>query len=221
MNKWLEELRALNFQDIGSWPLPFKLGGLLLLLLLVLFSAFWFDWKPQMDELSAAENEEVQLKETFMQKKAMAVNLEAYEKRLADIERGFGTLLKQLPKKSEMDALLTDINQAGLSRGLQFELFKPSATETITEYYAELPVTIKVTGDYHSLGNFASDVSKLPRIVLLNDVAISSSTSKEKEGLLVMDAVAKTYRYLDDEEIAAQVKAKKDKEKEKQKKGGK
>ncbi len=219
MNKLLEQLRALNFQDIGSWPVPFKLGGLVLLLLLVLAAAAWFDWKPQMDELAAAENEEVQLKGKFMEKKTLAVNLEAYEKRLSDIERGFGTLLKQLPKKSEMDALLTDINQAGLSRGLQFELFKPSSTETITEYYAELPVTIKVTGDYHSLGNFASDVSKLPRIVLLNDVAISSSTSKDKVGLLVMDAVAKTYRYLDDEEIATQAKAKKDKEK--QKKGGK
>ena len=219
MNKLMEQLRALNFQDVGSWPVPFKLGGLVLLLLLVLAAAAWFDWKPQMDELAAAENEEVQLKAKFMEKKKLAVNLEAYEKRLSDIERGFGTLLKQLPKKSEMDALLTDINQAGLSRGLQFELFKPSSTETITEYYAELPVTIKVAGDYHSLGNFASDVSKLPRIVLLNDVAISSSTSKDKVGLLVMDAVAKTYRYLDDEEIATQAKAKKDKEK--QKKGGK
>jgi type IV pilus assembly protein PilO len=219
MNKWLEQLRNLNPQDVGSWPIPFKLGGLFVLTLLILFAAFWFDWKPQMDELASAENEETQLKETFMQKKAMAVNLAAYEKRLADIERGFGTLLKQLPKKSEMDALLTDINQAGLSRGIQFELFKPSATETITEYYAELPVTIKVTGDYHNLGNFASDVSKLPRIVLLNDVAISPGTGKDKDGLLVMDAVAKTYRYLDEDEVAAQVKAKK--EKEKQKKGGK
>lgn len=219
MNKLMDQLRTLNFQDAGSWPLPFKLGGLSLLLLLVLVAAFWFDWKPQIDELAAAENEELQLKATFMLKKGMAVNLEAYEKRLADLERGFGTLLKQLPKKSEMDALLTDINQAGLSRGLQFELFKPSVTETVTEYYAELPVTIKVTGDYHSLGNFASDVSKLPRIVLLNDLAISSSTNKDKDGLLVMDAVAKTYRYLDDEEVAAQVKAKK--EKDKQKKGGK
>jgi type IV pilus assembly protein PilO len=124
-------------------------------------------------------------------------------------------LLKQLPKRSEMDALLTDINQAGLSRGLQFELFKPSSTETITEYYAELPVTIKVTGDFHNLGHFASDVSKLPRIVLLNDVAISTSTAKGSEGQLVMDATAKTYRYLDDDEIAAQLKVKKDKEKAK------
>ncbi len=219
MNNWLEQLKALNPQDPGSWPWPFKFGGLVLLTLIVIAAAFWFFWKPQMDELSAAEAEETQLKSTFMGKKAMAVNLEAYEKRLADIEQSFGTLLKQLPKRSEMDALLTDINQAGLSRGLRFELFKPSASETISEYYAELPVTIKVTGDFHSLGHFASDVSKLPRIVLLNDLAINSSTTKGTEGQLVMDAVAKTYRYLDEDEIATQLKAKK--EKDKSQKGGK
>lgn len=221
MNHWLEQLKTLNPQDPGSWPWPFKLASLFLLTLAVIAATFWFFWKPQMDELSAAEAEEAQIKTTFMDKKAMAVNLEAYEKRLADIEQSFGTLLKQLPKRSEMDALLTDINQAGLARGLQFELFKPSSTETITEYYAELPVTIKVTGDFHSLGHFASDVSKLPRIVLLNDLAISTSTAKGTEGQLVMDAVAKTYRYLDEGEIAAQVKAKKDKDKDKQKNGGK
>ena len=219
MNNWLEQLKALNPNDPGSWPWPFKLGGLVLLTLVVIATAFWFFWKPQIDELSAAEAEETQLKSAFMDKKAMAVNLEAYEKRLADIEQSFGTLLKQLPKRSEMDALLTDINQAGLSRGLQFELFKPSASETISEYYAELPVTIKVTGDFHNLGHFASDVSKLPRIVLLNDLAINTSTAKGTEGQLVMDAVAKTYRYLDEEEIAAQLKAKKDKDKSQ--KGGK
>lgn len=215
MNKWLEQLKTLNPQDPGSWPAPIKLVSLMLLTLAVVAAAFWFFWKPQMDELSAAEEEEVRIKTTFLGKKAMAVNLEAYEKRLADIEQSFGTLLKQLPKRSEMDALLTDINQAGLARGLQFELFKPSSTETITEYYAELPVTIRVTGDFHNLGHFASDVSKLPRIVLLNDIVISTSTAKSSEGQLVMDAVAKTYRYLDDDEIAAQVKAKKDKEKQK------
>ncbi len=219
MNNWLEQLKALNPQDPGNWPWPFKLGGLVLLTLIVIAAAFWFFWKPQMDELSAAETEEIQLKSAFMDKKAMAVNLEAYEKRLADIEQSFGTLLKQLPKRSEMDALLTDINQAGLSRGLQFELFKPSASETISEYYAELPVTIKVTGDFHNLGHFASDVSKLPRIVLLNDLTINTSTAKGTEGQLVMDAVAKTYRYLDEEEIATQLKAKKDKDKSQ--KGGK
>ena len=213
MNEILAQLRSLNPQDVGSWPLLFKAIGLLLLLLLVLGAAASLDWKPQIDEMNTAVEEEAKLRDSFMVKKAMAVNLEPYKKRLTDIERSFGTLLKQLPKKSEMDALLTDINQAGLSRGLQFELFKPATTETITEFYAELPVTIKVTGDFHSLGHFASDVSKLPRIVLLNDISITASNGKEKEGLLAMDAVAKTYRYLDDEEIAAQMKAKKDKEK--------
>ncbi len=219
MNQWLEQLKSLNPQDPGGWPVPIKLASLLILSLAVIAAAFWFFWKPQMNELTAAEEEEGRLKATFMEKKAMAVNLEAYEKRLKDIDQSFGTLLKQLPKRSEMDALLTDINQAGLARGLQFELFKPSSTETITEYYAELPVTIRVTGDFHNLGHFASDVSKLPRIVLLNDMVINTSTSKANEGQLVMDAVAKTYRYLDNDEIAAQVKAKK--EKEKQKKGAK
>ena len=214
MNTLLEQLRSLNPQDVGSWPVPFKLAGLLLLLLLVVGAAAWFDWKPQIEEMNTAVEEEAKLRDSFMTKKAMAVNLDAYKKRLLDIERSFGTLLKQLPKKSEMDALLTDINQAGLSRGLQFELFKPATTETITEFYAELPVTIKVTGDFHNLGHFASDVSKLPRIVLHTDVSITSSTVKDKEGQLVMDAVAKTYRYLDDDEIAAQMKAKKDKEKQ-------
>jgi type IV pilus assembly protein PilO len=215
MNNWLEQLKGLNPKDPGGWPWPFKLAGLFALTLAVIAAAFWLFWKPQMDDLSTAEAEETQIKATFMDKKKMAVNLEAYQKRLADIEQSFGTLLKQLPKRSEMDALLTDINQAGLGRGLQFELFKPSSTETVTEFYAELPVTIKVTGDFHNLGHFASDVSKLPRIVLLNDVAITTSTAKGTEGQLVMDAVAKTYRYLDDDEIAAQVKAKKDKEKPK------
>jgi type IV pilus assembly protein PilO len=215
---WLEQLKHLNFKDIGGWPVPFKLAGLLVLLLAVLLGAFWFDWRPQLAEWDSAKQQENQLKQTFEQKKAMAVNLEGYEKQLAEIERAFGTLLKQLPKKSEMDALITDINQAGLSRGLQFELFKPATQETVTEYYAELPVTIRVTGGYHELGEFTSDVAKLPRIVVLNDVAINTATSKEREGLLVMDTVAKTYRYLTEDEIAVQQKAKR--EKDKQKKGG-
>jgi type IV pilus assembly protein PilO len=215
---WLEQLKHLNFKDIGGWPLPFKLAGLLVLLLAVLLGTFWFDWRPQLEAWDSAKQQEDQLKQTFEQKKAMAVNLEGYEKQLAEIERAFGTLLKQLPKKSEMDALITDINQAGLSRGLQFELFKPATQETVTEYYAELPVTIRVTGGYHELGEFTSDVAKLPRIVVLNDVAINTVAAKEKESQLVMDTVAKTYRYLTEDEIATQQKAKR--EKDKQKKGG-
>ena len=205
----LDELRQLDFKDIGNWPLPSKIGGLLILLILLIAATYWFDWRPLLDQLEAGRQVETSLKETFMQKKRIAVNLESYEKQLAEIKQAFGTLLKQLPKKSEMDALVTDINQAGLSRGLQFELFKPATQETMTEFYAELPVTIKVTGEYHNLGAFASDVAQLPRIVLLNDISITTN----KDTGLVMDAVAKTYRYLDDEEMAAREQIKREKDK--------
>ena len=204
---WVEQLNQLNFRDIGGWPGPFKIGLLAVIFLGILLAAAWFVWRPEWNDLESGKQEEAKLKETFMQKKKLAVNLEAYERQLRDIEQAFGTLLKQLPRKSEMDALITDINQAGLARGLQFELFKPSTSETLSEFYAELPVNIRVTGDYHSLGAFASDVAKLPRIVLLKDLNLSVN----KDAFLVMDAVARTYRYLDDEEIAAQQKAAKDK----------
>jgi type IV pilus assembly protein PilO len=137
------------------------------------------------------------------------VNLEAYKKQLSDIEQSFGALLKQLPNKQEMDALITDVNQAGLGRGLQFDLFKPEA-ETQSEFYAELPIRVKVIGGYHDIAAFTSDVAKLSRIVTLHDIAIEPN----KEGVLVMDTTAKTYRYLDEEEInevrKAAEKAKKD-----------
>jgi len=138
--------------------------------------------------------------------KKQAIDLPAYRKQLADIEKQFGALLKQLPGKSEMDALLTDINQAGLGRGLQFELFKPAAGETVHDFYAELPITIKVTGNYHDLGAFASDIGKLSRIVTLNDIALTTASGKDASGL-VMDATAKTFRYLDEEELSNQRKA--------------
>ena len=147
-------------------------------------------------------------RQAFLEKKKLAVNLEAYKQQRAEIEQSFGALLKQLPNKSEMDALLIDINQAGLGRGLAFELFKPSQTENFTEFYAELPVNLKVTGNYHDLGAFASDVAKMPRIVLLTDLKVDPPS---KEGTLSLEAVAKTYRYLDEEEIAKQRKAAKDK----------
>jgi type IV pilus assembly protein PilO len=143
----------------------------------------------------------------FLEKKKLAVNLEAYKQQRAEIEQSFGALLKQLPNKSEMDALLIDINQAGLGRGLAFELFKPAERENLTEFYAELPVNIKVTGNYHDLGAFASDVAKMPRIVLLTDLKLDPPTGN----VLSMEAVAKTYRYLDEEEVSKQRKAAKDK----------
>jgi len=202
----LDEIRQLNFKDAGSWPLPIKGVALLLLLIAMLVAAYFLDWSDQLDALEAAAQQEVQLKQEFLDKKKQAVNLELYRKQLTEIEQAFGALLKQLPNKSEMDALLTDINQAGLGRGLQFELFKPAPSETRTEYYAELPVTIRVTGTYHDLAAFTSDVAKLPRIVLLQDIGINVGKDS-----LVMDAIARTYRYLDEDEAAEQRKAAKEK----------
>ena len=144
------------------------------------------------------------LRKTFLTKKSEAINLPAYQKQLEDIEKQFGALLKQLPGRSEMDALLTDINQAGLGRGLQFELFKPAAQETRRDFYAELPISIKVTGSYHDIGAFASDIGKLSRIVTLENIALASAG---KGGSLALDALAKTFRYLDDEELAQQRRA--------------
>lgn len=204
----LDDLNKLNFKDIGNWPPLPKAVVLVVLFALILFGGYWFDWSQQLSDLDTARQKESSLRETFLAKKRQAVNLDIYRRQLKQIERSFGELLRQLPNKSEMDALLTDINQAGLGRGLAFELFKPAPRETITEFYAELPIQIRVTGHYHDLGAFASDVAQLSRIVTLNDVSITDSN---KNGLLTMNAVAKTYRYLDEDEIAAQKKAAKGK----------
>ena len=204
----LDDLRRLDPKNIGSWPALPKLGILVLALVGSIAASYFFDWQGQLEAIDASVKKEQTLRTTFLDKKKQAIDLDAYRKQLADIEKSFGTLLKQLPSKSEMEALLTDINQAGLGRGLQFELFKPAATETVSEFYAELPINIRVTGSYHDMGAFASDISKLSRIVLLNDVNLTLNT---KESGLAMDAVAKTYRYLDEEEIAKQKKSAKDK----------
>jgi len=202
----LDDLRRLDPKSIGSWPALPKLGVLVLALIAIIILSYFLDWQGQLDAIDATKKKELSLRDTFLDKKKQAIDLDAYRKQLQDIEKSFGTLLKQLPSKSEMEALLTDINQAGLGRGLQFELFKPAANENVSEFYAELPITIKVTGSYHDMGAFASDISKLSRIVLLNDVALAQG----KDGGLTMDAVAKTYRYLDEEEIAKQKKTTKD-----------
>lgn len=199
----LDELRRLDPKNIGSWPIAVQFVTLLLILALVVFLGYWFDWRNQLTEINTLRERESTLRTTFMDKKRQAINLPAYQKQLEDIEQAFGALLRQLPNRSEMDALLTDINQAGLGRGLQFELFKPATSETTSEFYAELPINIRVTGSYHELGSFASDISQLPRIVTLNDITVSTG----REGMLTMDAVAKTFRYLDEEELAKQRKA--------------
>lgn len=195
----LDDFRRLNFREVGNWaPLPKVIVLSLIVLFIVALGAF-FDWKDQWDTLQTAQQEEGRLKEQFTQKKAKAINYDLYVQQLAEIEQSFGALVKQLPNRSEIDALLTDINQAGLGRGLQFDLFRPAPQERMADFYAELPISIKITGNYHDIGAFASDVAALPRIVTLNDVAITND-----KGTLTMDAVAKTFRYLDEEEIAKQ-----------------
>jgi type IV pilus assembly protein PilO len=201
----LDDIRRLNFREAGNWPLLPKIAVLGLLVVLILVAGAFFDWKDQIDALDRAQDEEAKLRVSYSEKKAKAVNLELYVQQLKEIEQAFGALLKQLPNKSEMDALLTDINQAGLGRGLQFELFRPATRERIAEFYAELPITVRVTGTYHDMGAFASDVAQLPRIVTLNDIGIVND-----KGTLVMDATAKTFRYLDEDEIAKQRKSAKD-----------
>jgi type IV pilus assembly protein PilO len=195
----LDDIRRLNFREAGNWPLLPKVVVLGMLVVLILAAGAFFDWKDQLESLDRAQDEEAKLRVSYSEKKAKAVNLELYVQQLKEIEQAFGALLKQLPNKSEMDALLTDINQAGLGRGLQFELFRPATRERMADFYAELPITVRVTGTYHDMGAFASDVAQLPRIVTLNDIGIVND-----KGTLVMDATAKTFRYLDEDEIARQ-----------------
>jgi type IV pilus assembly protein PilO len=199
----LDDFRRLDPKRIGSWPALPKLLVLGAVFVLAIGGAYWFDWQTQLEDIEGAQKKETELRNTFIEKKKVAIDLEAYRQQLADIEKSFGALLRQLPGKSEMEALLTDINQAGLGRGLQFELFKPAAVESASDFYAELPINIRVTGSYHDIGAFASDVAKLSRIVLLNDVNITPG----RDGGLAMDAVAKTYRYLDEDEISKQRKS--------------
>ncbi|MEQ1666829.1 MAG: type 4a pilus biogenesis protein PilO [Sulfuriferula sp.] len=198
------DLNNLNMKDLANAPMSIKLAVLTILFAVIVFFGYWFVWSGENETLNTSQQEEMTLRDSFMNKKRQAVNLDIYKQQLSDIDHSFGALLKQLPNKSQMDALLSDINQAGLGRGLQFELFKPGS-ETPKEFYAELPINIKVTGAYHDFGAFASDVSQLSRIVTLHDLDVTS----DKDGNLAMNAVIKTYRYLDEDELAAQNKSKK------------
>ncbi len=201
----LDEIRRLNIKEVGNWPALPRAALLFFLLIVIVAAGGALVWKDQYDALDRSQQEEVKLKEQYATKKAKAINYDIYVQQLKEIEQSFGALLKQLPNKAEMDALLTDINQAGLGRGLQFELFKPAAQERMADFYAELPISVKITGNYHDMGAFASDVAQLPRIVTLNDVVITND-----KGVLTLDAVAKTFRYLDEEELSKQRKAAKD-----------
>lgn len=193
------DFRGLDPNDPGMWPLAPRVAVLAVVLVLTVAGAWWFDWNDQLDQLTASENAEQTLREEWKTKKRMAVNLDAHRQQLAEIDRQFGALLRQLPNRAEMDSLLADINQAGLGRGLQFELFKPGA-DVIKEFYAEMPIDVKVSGVYHDLGEFVADVARMPRIVTLNNVGVEA----DKDGRLKLDTKATTYRYLDEEELAQQ-----------------
>jgi len=203
LNALVDEFKRTNWQDPGTWHVAPKILVLLAILTGVLAAGFFLDTQGQIEELERARSQEEQLKQQYLGKKKQAVNLDLHRQQLREIDTQFGALLRQLPNKSQMDALLVDINQAGLGRGLQFELFKPAGNEITSDFYAELPIQVKVQGTYHDMGAFASDVGQLSRIVTLNNVAINTT----KDGSLVMDATARTFRYLDEEEIAAQRKA--------------
>lgn len=194
------ELRQLDINKVGDWPIVFKVIILVTLFIGIVIGGYFYVWSDQIQELENAEAEEETLKATYLAKKHSVINLPNLRQQLKDIEESLSALLRQLPDKSEMEGLLVDINQAGLGRGLQFELFKPAEKESINAFYAELPIAVKVIGGYHDIGAFTSDVAKLPRIVTLNDINIVPGN----DGKLVLDAIAKTFRYLDDEEIAKQ-----------------
>ena len=204
-NAIADEFKRTNWKDAGTWGAAPKILVLLAILVGVPVAGFFVFNQGQIEELEAGQQKEVKLKEEYVNKKKQAINLDLHRQQLREIDTQFGALLKQLPNKSQMDALLVDINQAGLGRGLQFELFKPAGSEQRREFYAELPIDVRVTGTYHDMGAFASDVGQLSRIVTLKDVQISAA----KDGNLTMDAIARTFRYLDDDEVAEQRKASK------------
>jgi type IV pilus assembly protein PilO len=188
----LDELRALDPKDMPNWPLQAQGLALAVLLLMLLGLGYFFVLGDQLDQLQQAKQQEEQLKQTFIDKKRQAVNLDALEQQLKEIDASFGALLKQLPTKSDMDTLLTEINQAGIGRGLQFDLFKPG-TEIRSTEMAEVPITIRLTGTYNDLAAFVNDVAQLSRIVTISDINLTPGNGNR----LTMDATARTYRALE------------------------
>ena len=202
-NALVDEFKRTNWKDAGTWHFAPKILVLFMILVGLPAAGFFADTKIQLEELETGKEAEEKLKKQYLDKKKLSINLDLHRQQLREIDTQFGALLRQLPNRSQMDALLVDINQAGLGRGLQFDLFKPSAGEITRDFYAERPIQVKVLGTYHDMGAFAGDVGQLSRIVTLNDVTITAG----KDGNLAMDATARTFRYLDDEELASQRKS--------------
>jgi type IV pilus assembly protein PilO len=212
----LDDFNNIDLKNIGNMAMPVKLVLLVSMTFVLIGLGYWFLWGPEIDGNEQALIKETELRQTFLAKKSQSVKIDAYKQQMIDIEKTFGALLKQLPDKSQMDGLLTDINQAGLGRGLEFELFKPGQ-ENVADFYAEMPIQIKIKGNYHDIGAFATDVSKLSRIVTLNDISITPTNRDAKDSVLTMDAVAKTYRYLDSSELASKKAAEMEKKKSEKK----
>ena len=194
----LDDLKNIDINNIPAWPLPIKIGGVVLICVGLLFGGYWFLIADELAQYEQVQMKEAGLKDTYLNKKGMAINLPAYKLQMDEMHQAFGTLLRQLPNKTEVPNLLVDITQAGLGRGLNFVLFKPEK-ERPKEFYAELPITIRVTGSYHELGQFVSDLAALPRIVTIDTIDIVADAKSN----LTMSAVAHTFRYLEPEEIEA------------------
>ncbi len=197
----LSELNELDIKSIVSWPTPAKVGLIILACVLVLAAGYWFDTKDQLQALKDTQTKEPGLKQSFETKQAKAANLDAYRQQMVEIRASFNTMLRQLPSKAEIADLLVDVSQTGLASGLEFELFSPKA-ETPKDFYAELPISMRVTGNYHQLGAFVSGVAALPRIVTLHDFSIHPADKKDGDGRLIMEMTGKTYRYLDEASAA-------------------
>jgi len=194
----LDDLKNIDFNDLASWPMPVKIVAIVLICALLLFLGYWYLIADEITQFEQEQAKETTLKDQYLSKKAMAINLPAYKQQMEEMHQVFGALLRQLPNKTEVPNLLVDITQAGVGRGLNFVLFKPDK-EKPQEFYAELPINIKVSGGYHEMGQFVSDLAALPRIVTVGNIDISS----DKSGTLTMAAVARTFRYLEPEEIEA------------------
>ena len=199
LDRLKRDFQGLDPNDPSLWPNAPRALLLAALLIITVALVWWFDWREQIETLERRQGEEVQLRQEWSTKKRQAVNLEEYRRQLDETDRQFGALVRQLPNRAEMDSLLSEINQAGLGRGLLFELFKPGS-DVVRDFYAEMPIEIRIIGSYHDLGEFASDVARMPRIVTLGNL----SMQKQDDNLLRLEASATTYRYLDDDELARQ-----------------
>ena len=203
----VEDFKTLDMKEPGLWPLGPKLVILLGVLVSLIAVAWFVGWSPQLDELETHQQKEKQLKDEWLDKKRQAVNLDAYRKQKEEIDRSFGELLKQLPNKAEMDAMIVDISQAALTRGLKIDLFKPG-NEGKKDFYAEMPISVQMYGGYNDMAQFAGDLARLPRIVTLNNIKLKPKDIKTGS-TLSLDATVMTYRYLDNDELAAQKKQQK------------